>query len=61
MSPPDHYRETERELEAADRARNDSATGRADVDRQWQHIARAAVHALLALVDAIDDAGSRKL
>lgn len=56
----DHYGEAERELKTADRARADSATGRADTDRQWQHIARAAIHSLLALVDALDDAGVRK-
>lgn len=59
MSSVDHYGEAELELERADRARNDAATGRVPIDpaRQWQHISRAGIHALLALVDAIDDAG----
>lgn len=55
--PVDHYGAAEAELERADHARAAVATGREEAGpRQWQHIARAGVHALLALVDALDDA-----
>jgi len=48
-APIDHYGEAEAELDRADQARQGEG---------WQHVARAAIHALLALVDAIDDAGT---
>jgi hypothetical protein len=59
MTAIDHYGEAELELERADKARNDRTRDIGEARKNESgHLCRAAIHGLLALVDAIDDGGT---